>query len=68
MKQPYITILLVSIVLVVLYFLNEDQSMYIDPVQDRREKLLYGAIYIVLIFSTLSLMYLYYKQSKKKRW
>ena len=67
MKRPYNVLFLISVALVVFYFLTENKPTYIDPVQDRKDMLVYGAIYVVLIFGTLSLMYLYFRQNKRKR-
>lgn len=67
MKSPYNGILVVSILLVVLYFLNEQKPAYIPADQDRKDMLFFGILYVALLFGTFSLIYMYYKQGSNNR-
>ncbi len=62
MRRPYANILILSIVLTIIYFWMEDRPAYISFQEDQRNVLFYGALYVILLFCTISAVYLYFKK------
>jgi len=64
MKRPYGGFLILSIFLTVFYFLTEKKTLYVNPWDDLPNKLFFGIIYIGLLFTIFSLIYIYVKKSR----
>jgi hypothetical protein len=64
MRRPYPGILIASILLTVLYFVFEERPAYITYEDDKGDILFFGTIYVVLLFGTMSAIYLFFKQKK----
>ena len=62
MRKPYGRIFIISIVLTALFFWMEDRPAYITLREDMENILFFGALYVALIFCTLSGIYLYFKK------
>ena len=67
MRRPFANILILSIVLTVLYFWMEDRPEYITYREDMGNVLFYGVVYIVLLFSTMSAIYVYFRKQGNGR-
>lgn len=66
MYKPYYRIVLVSVALTVLYFYMEERPAYVNPADDNKDVMFYGALYVVLLSGILSLIYYYYKKDSNK--
>jgi len=64
MRKPFGVILFLSILLTVLYFMQENQPGYINPNEQRHDYIVTGIVFILLFFSAFSLIYIYFKKSK----
>ncbi len=62
MRKPYDRFLIVSLLLTVLYFWLLDKPTVVPFNDDRKDTLIFGALYTALIFGTLSLIYLCFKK------
>lgn len=67
MRRPFANILILSIVLTVLYFWMEDRPEYITYREDMGNVLFYGVVYIVLLFCTMSAIYVYFRKQGNNR-
>lgn len=64
MRKPYGEILVASIVLTVLYFFIEERPSYITYEEDQRNMLLWGIVYVVLLFSIFSAIYIFFRKRR----
>ena len=62
MRKTYAKILVISILLTVLYFFFEDRPPYLTLQEDIEDMLFYGAVYVALLFTTMSVIYNYIKK------
>ncbi len=71
MRSTYLKILVVSIALTALYFFFEDRPAYLTWQEDIEDMLFYGVIYVLLLFTTISVIYNYIRKenisSSKRR-
>jgi hypothetical protein len=67
MRRPFVNILILSIVLTVLYFWMEDRPEYITYQEDIGNVLFYGVVYTVLLFCTMSAIYVYFRKQGNSR-
>jgi len=62
MRKTYLKILIISILLTVMYFFFEERPPYITMQEDIENMLFYGIIYVVLLFTAISVMYNFVKK------
>jgi len=64
MRKPYDTILIVSVLLTILYFIFVDKPINPNEAEDRHDIIGYALVYLALLFGIISLARLYFK----RRW